>query len=866
MKDITLIWKDKIRPAIRDIRLDKLQSGRLAFLLGGWLVSFYLFFIAVQSDTNWKTVWLLFNGYFWFRSNRYILERLRLRTEYLLALILLIYIPAYIYLNYRLQHAVTMSLDPVSDIFQAMLIFLLGLLLIINHPMNRDIVQGHATGSFQFRQRTLLLFFFLGLLAHLLLRPDEVFYLYLLELIILLTLLNKTTWLESLSHRQLWIWFFIFLFIFSLIEDPAGFERVNAINYDQITTWYVIPFYVHLIIKLYFLALLIKIPVVLIYNHASIARKLRIASLFQSSFPQFVQFVFLIIIFFFFVAGWQAENIKKSILNVVESSIAGDPDHAAPYFHTSSVNPGEQVVVPGYLPFEQSSTFREYGIFRLTRQNSGGNYELGARDYFLFTSRGQDQYYFPLNESFARAMSEDLSVIAGTGLIMYPFRPKDWQNFIYNLDLIQEHSSIKIYPFSFLSQNKSWAISVPLTKAGADTLQKVVVIFGNDQWIAGRVYLPVLNASSSEDPLFAFDIYIRPTFAFADSALFRIFLALVILYLLLNIFVIGRLGKFGTDIHTLIVQKFDILKRGIRQIASGNLDYKFKISGEDEFVELAGHFNEMGEKLKKTIAEARDRDRLDHELKIARQVQQSLLPTDLPSVPGYQIAASLTTANEIGGDFYDILPLDKNRYLFTIGDVSGKGSSAAFYMAQFISLLRFSPQFTDDPAEIAKRLNDYFANQIIDRQIFITAIIGILDYKHNFVKFIRAGHTPPILVPVDTSDEIREIESEGLGIGLTRTVSTFKKSLEEKTIRLESGDLFVFYTDGIVEAAREDAKDGKAMQTFGEDTFKSILESLKGKPASDVLKRVQRELTSFYHGTAPVDDYTLFVIRRSPGD
>jgi serine phosphatase RsbU (regulator of sigma subunit) len=866
MRDIAEIWKEKIRPAIRDIRLNQLQPGRLVFFLGGWLISFYLFYIAVQTDTNWKSVWLLFNGYFWFRSNRYILKRLRLRTEYLLALILLVYIPAYIYLNYRLQHAEKMGLDPVSDIFQAILIFLLGLLLIINHPMNRDVMQSHSSDGFQFRQRTLLLFFFLGLLAGILLSPDEVFYLYLLELIILLTLLNKTTWIESLSHRQLWIWFFLFLFIFNLFGDPAGFKRLNDINYSQITTWYVIPYYVHLIIKLYFLALLIRIPVVLVYNHASIARKLRISSLFQSSFPQIIQFVFLIIIFFFFVAGWQAENIKKSILNVVEASIAGNPDHTAPYFQISGVRAGEKVVVPGYLPFEQNPDFQEYGIIRLTRENSGRNYELGTRDYFLFTTRGPEQFYFPLNKSFARAISEDLSVIAGTGLIMYPFRPKEWQNFIYNLNLIQELSSIKIYPFGFLSQNESWAMSVPLTKTATDTTQNVVVIFGNDRWVAGRVYLKVVNAVSGEDPLFAFDIYIRPTFAFAKSALFRIFIALVILYLLLNIFVIGRLGKFGTDIHTLIVQRFDMLKRGIRQIASGNLDYKFKISGEDEFVELAGHFNEMGEKLKKTIAEARDRDRLDHELKIARQVQQSLLPTDLPVVPGYQIAASLTTANEIGGDFYDILPLDKNRYLFTIGDVSGKGSSAAFYMAQFISLLRFSPQFTDDPAEIAKRLNDYFANQIMDRQIFITAIIGILDYKHNFVKFIRAGHTPPILVPVDRAEEIREIESDGLGIGLTRTVSTFKKSLQKKTVRLASGELVVFYTDGIVEAARANDKGGKAMQIFGEDTFRSILRSLKEKSANDVLKSVQRELTSFYHGAAPVDDYTLFVIRRNPED
>jgi len=866
MTDQANFWRAWSRKALQDIKLDQLKPGKLAFLLGGWLVSFYLFFIAVETDTNWKSVWLLFNAYFWFRSNRYLLGSLRLRTEYLLALILLIYLPAYFYLNYRLLNATTMGLDPLSDIFQALLIYLLGLLFIINHPINRDLLLSDTPGGFPYHQRTLVFYFFLGWLAFFLLGEYEKLYYYLLVTIILLALLNKTTWLENLSHRELWIYFFISLLIFSLIDDPSGFARFDEIDFRQITTWYVIPFYVHLLIKLYFLALVIKIPAVLIYNHASLARKLRIASLFQSSIPQFIQFIFLITIFFFFVAGWQAENVKKSIMHIADAYISGERGDTDRYYHISRSRIGAPVIIPGYLPNELSANLPEYSVIKLARENPIENYQIAAQDYFLLNAREDDLYFFPLDKQFAHTLSQELSVIAGSGVIMYPFRPREWQNFIYEFNLIQQNNSIRIYPFGFLSLNESWTISAPIEKTSRDSSESVVIIFGNDQWVAGRVFIPVLDARIGQDPFFAFDVYVRPTFSFADSAMFRIFMALVILYFLLNIFVIGRLGKFGTDIHSLVVQKFEILKRGIRQIATGNLDYKFNISGEDEFVELAGHFNEMGEKLKKTIADARDRDRLDHELKIARQVQQSLLPSGLPSVRGYQIAASLTTANEIGGDFYDILPLDRNRYLFTIGDVSGKGSSAAFYMAQFISLLRFSPQFTDDPAEIAKRLNDYFANQIIDRQIFITAIIGILDYRQNFVKFIRAGHTPPVLIPAQKEKEIREIESDGLGIGLTRTVATFKKSLKEVTVKIDFGDTLVFYTDGVIEAAREISLDGKAMKTFGENSFIEILKSLKGQPADQILKKVQDELATFYQGTSPVDDYTLFILHRDHKD
>jgi sigma-B regulation protein RsbU (phosphoserine phosphatase) len=138
-----------------------------------------------------------------------------------------------------------------------------------------------------------------------------------------------------------------------------------------------------------------------------------------------------------------------------------------------------------------------------------------------------------------------------------------------------------------------------------------------------------------------------------------------------------------------------------------------------------------------------------------------------------------------------------------------------------------------------------------------------LDYKQNFVKFIRAGHTPPVIIPADPNQSIREIESDGLGIGLTRTVATFKKSLEERTIKMKSGDVIVFYTDGVVEAARESEPAGKTMKTFGEEKFREILGSLKGQPAVKVLDRMRHELAVFYGDTSPVDDYTLFILGRT---
>jgi sigma-B regulation protein RsbU (phosphoserine phosphatase) len=340
---------------------------------------------------------------------------------------------------------------------------------------------------------------------------------------------------------------------------------------------------------------------------------------------------------------------------------------------------------------------------------------------------------------------------------------------------------------------------------------------------------------------------------------------LLLIFLLFNSLVIRQVGKFGAQINKIILQKFSLLKVGIQQVARGNLDYKFDMEGEDEFVELAGHFNEMSVKLKDTIAHAREKDRLDHELKIARQVQLSLLPAKLPVIKDYEIAASIKTANEIGGDFYDIVKVGKSKYLFTIGDVSGKGSSAAFYMAQFISLLRFSQQFTDKPDEIAIRMNKYFSTQIVDRQIFITAIIGILDLEKNCAEIVRAGHTLPIFVPGKKDQTISEIDIDGLGLGLTKTEATFKKKIELKKIDLNPGDLFVFYTDGVVEAAHKPSKESNEteIEVYGEERLIELLNNSRDLNAVDLIAACDADLNLFYANNPRVDDHTLFFLQRN---
>jgi len=490
-----------------------------------------------------------------------------------------------------------------------------------------------------------------------------------------------------------------------------------------------------------------------------------------------------------------------------------------------------------------------------------------AIDYFIFSETDSNGVYFVKIDTFLlKSLVQNFHFLGGTTLDVYPLTPGKWSKYIYEANFIwQGKSKVRVSPFGALTTKTKVPLSIKL-ESEADILkddqkEPKLTIAGQQQVVFGRVYLPLFEKEKSSNRYLVFDIVLNFAPALLKTGLPKVILVLFIVYLLINSFVVRQVVRFGSQINETIIQKFSQLRKGMQQISSGNLDYKTKIEGEDEFVELANHFNQMGERLKQTIAESREKDLFEHELKLAREVQLSLLPQQLPEIPGFQIAASMQTANTVGGDFYDIFPLDKNRYLFTIGDVSGKGSSAALYMAQCMSLVRFSRQFTTNPDEIGSRLNSYFAASITDRQIFVTAIIGILDVEANTLQFIRAGHTEPVFIPGDIEQKIQMIESRGIGIGLTRRTRMFEKTMKAFKINLEPGDTFLFYTDGVIEAARPTLL--AEMELYGEERLQNLLKTVREKPATEILDKVEQDVESFYAGNTRLDDYSVLIIQKA---
>jgi sigma-B regulation protein RsbU (phosphoserine phosphatase) len=193
-------------------------------------------------------------------------------------------------------------------------------------------------------------------------------------------------------------------------------------------------------------------------------------------------------------------------------------------------------------------------------------------------------------------------------------------------------------------------------------------------------------------------------------------------------------------------------------------------------------------------------------------------------------------------------------------------------MAQCVSLIRYSHQFTEDPGEIALRLNRYFTDANIDRQLFVTAILGILDTKTCTMHLVRAGHNPPITIPGKTNKAIKELTVGGLGIGLQRDQTLFTASIKKISVQFAADDVLLLYTDGLVEAAKPALDSGESdadkvagrgeMRFYSDERLMRLLSRVRSSTAAQIQRAILADISEFYHSNAPVDDYTILLLRK----
>lgn len=244
-----------------------------------------------------------------------------------------------------------------------------------------------------------------------------------------------------------------------------------------------------------------------------------------------------------------------------------------------------------------------------------------------------------------------------------------------------------------------------------------------------------------------------------------------------------------------------------------------------------------------------ERERLIREMMIAQEMQRKLLPQKLPQLPFVDLSASSTPAFEVGGDYYDVAQLDERRLGIIVGDVSGKGVSAAFYMSEVKGIFQALSRLHPSPKEFIVKANEALIGSF-DKRSFISVVYTILDTDSGRVLMVRAGHCPPLLVSRDKGSYVRP---KGIGIGLGVS-ELFSSAIEEETIQLEKGDVLVLYTDGITEARRGD-------EEFGyERLMEAVLEARK-HPASRIKDHVLGTVKAFTDQQASHDDLTLVILK-----
>jgi len=294
------------------------------------------------------------------------------------------------------------------------------------------------------------------------------------------------------------------------------------------------------------------------------------------------------------------------------------------------------------------------------------------------------------------------------------------------------------------------------------------------------------------------------------------------------------------------------LYAGTQKVKEGNFAYRVPVKGADQLAELTSSFNTMTENLGRLIVVAKEKERLESELEIAREVQGQLFPKDVPSTETLELRGVCVPARTVSGDYYDFMALP-NQIAFAIGDVAGKGISAALLMATIQSTMRTQLGALNGNADglstahLVSNLNKLlFATTSPEK--YATFYFALYDEAEQTLRYTNAGHLSPFLV---RGANILPLDSTGTVVGAFAWAT-----YEERMVKLEPGDLVVAYTDGITEPENEYG------EMYGEEQLKDLLVKYGDADSSEIIARTMEAVNQWTKSPELQDDMTMVVARR----
>lgn len=246
--------------------------------------------------------------------------------------------------------------------------------------------------------------------------------------------------------------------------------------------------------------------------------------------------------------------------------------------------------------------------------------------------------------------------------------------------------------------------------------------------------------------------------------------------------------------------------------------------------------------------EAIEKQRMEDELMIAREIQKGLLPSVLPAIPGVDIAAANISSKQVGGDYYDVIPAGPDRYVIAIGDVSGKGTPAALLMASIQASIRALVPLNLSLSELTGRVNDLMCENTGGNK-FVTFFWGFIDAVAMTLTYVNAGHNYPYLMHTNGMND--RLDKGGMILGVMKTIMPY----EEATVKLAHGDLLLLFTDGVSEAM------SRTSEEYGEERIEAVLKNHADDTAQCIIDVLHEDIVRHADGGQQSDDITMMVLK-----
>ena len=434
-------------------------------------------------------------------------------------------------------------------------------------------------------------------------------------------------------------------------------------------------------------------------------------------------------------------------------------------------------------------------------------------------------------------------------------------------DLLKESTSVKAITPRFTIRNSENILSPLQVVSGANDGASSFTLFRNSvafldttNWSNGQPRGATLSMSYDVGELWNRLARAQSQrVQFAGRQLGQVFLMVLATVAVLFLIIQGVALLMGLALARSITSSIHELFMGTERVRQGDFTHRINVYTKDQLGELAASFNQMTGSIEGLLLTAAEKKRMEEELRIARQIQMSLLPRGPLEAPGLSVTALCVPAREVGGDYYDFFHLANERLGMLIADVAGKGTSAALYMAELKGLVLALSQTHESPRRLLMEVNRIISENL-DSRSFITMTYAVIDRKLGVMTYCRAGHTPLIFLPgpaslADKGVQILTPDGMVVGLRIPGAAEKFDELLEEHRIDLTVGDVVVLYTDGITEAMNTDS------DLFGETRLSRIVEEHGHLESGELRERILREIEAFVGSADQHDDMTMILLK-----